>query len=182
MGKPKLNQSANDKIDACLRWFEQDLSPNVDSSSPRMAHRSIHSSWADTLPFGALSFSSQRVALFLRAIIKAPDLVILDEAFSGMDEKLRDKCLLFLAHGDSHATSGSSSRSVDSEIGEEGKVPGLTKEQALLCISHVREEIPGSVREWVCLPEANTGMPARFGRLRRPIERDWTGWNDIWGM
>ena len=164
MGRPKLDEVANAKIDACLRWFEQDLRPDFDSP-----YDSARPSWADDLPFGTLSFSSQRVALFLRAIVKAPDLVILDEAFSGMDEKLRDKCLLFLAHG-------------DSMVEDESKVPGLNAEQALLCISHVREEIPGSVREWICLPEANTGKPARFGRLEGSIEGEWKGWNDIWGM
>jgi len=61
-------------------------------------------------------------------------------------------------------------------------VGGLTDDQALLCISHVREEIPGSIREWICLPEANTGQPARFGRLDGPIEGDYRRWNEIWGM
>jgi hypothetical protein len=46
----------------------------------------------------------------------------------------------------------------------------------------VREEIPGSIREWICLPEANTGLEARFGRLDGPIEGDYRRWNEIWGM
>ncbi|KAK0112823.1 hypothetical protein ONS95_014551 [Cadophora gregata] len=191
-GLPKLDQSAKDKIEACLKWFEHDLRSepgSVDVSG---------TAWADELLFGGVPFSSQRVALFLRAIIKNPDLVILDEAFSGMDEGVRDRCLLFLAHGETKQFASASSPSsstkraagsqkpqiLESEVSKRNqvKVPGLGKDQALLCISHVREEIPGSIREWVCLPEANTGKPARFGRLDGPIEGDYRRWNEIWGM
>ncbi|KAG4413695.1 hypothetical protein IFR04_013164 [Cadophora malorum] len=190
-GLPKLDQSAREKIDACLKWFEHDL--RSESGSVTVSG----TAWADELLFGGVPFSSQRVALFLRAIIKKPDLVILDEAFSGMDEGVRDRCLLFLAHGETKQFSSSSSSAstkttvgtqqsqvVDSEESKlnQVKVPGLGKDQALLCISHVREEIPGSIREWICLPEANTGKPARFGRLDGPIEGDYRRWNEIWGM
>ncbi|KAH6718041.1 P-loop containing nucleoside triphosphate hydrolase protein [Leptodontidium sp. MPI-SDFR-AT-0119] len=189
-GLPKLDQSAKEKIDACLRWFEHDLRSDSGAATTR------GTAWADDLLFGGLPFSSQRVALFLRAIIKNPDLVILDEAFSGMDEGVRDRCLLFLAHGETKQFSSSSDESrkgptgaqrpqiVESEISrlKQVKVPGLGQNQALLCISHVREEIPGSIREWICLPEANTGKPARFGRLDGPIEGDYRRWNEIWGM
>ncbi|TVY42391.1 putative ABC transporter ATP-binding protein [Lachnellula occidentalis] len=191
-GVPKLDASASDKIDASLRWFEQDLRPGVDTSSKSAeelqrlkSHKSplasspfkaqveteveLRPTWADDLLFGGLPFSAQRVALFLRAIIKQPDLVILDEAFSGMDDGVRDRCLLFLAHGEAKVLSDvavhptRSPRIVDSAVSRAGmvKVSGLTKDQALICISHVREEIPGSIREWICLPEANTAMESR---------------------
>jgi hypothetical protein len=73
---------------------------------------------------------------------------------------------------------------VESEVVKRGevKISGLGKEQALIVISHVKEEIPGSIREWICLPEANTGKSARFGRLEGPIEGDWRRWGEIWGM
>jgi ABC-type molybdenum transport system ATPase subunit/photorepair protein PhrA len=192
-GKPNLNTDAKERIDASLRWFEEDLRPGNNASAE--SHRGVSSStdWADQLPFGGLPFSAQRIGLFLRAVIKHPDLVILDEAFSGMDDGVRDRCLLFLAHGETKQFStnmtqdreGSSGRLiVESEISKAGKVKveGLKEDQALLCISHVREEIPGSIREWICLPEANTGQPARFGRLNGPIEGDYQRWNEIWGM
>jgi ABC-type molybdenum transport system ATPase subunit/photorepair protein PhrA len=125
-------------------------------------------------------------------VIKKPDLVILDEAFSGMDEMVRDKCMLFLDHGENRTvcyTSDAESRPsqrriVASEAARSNsvKIGGLEPHQALLCISHVREEVPGCVREWICLPEANEGKAARFGRLQGPIEADWGRWNDIWGM
>jgi len=105
MGVPKLDTSANERIDACLRWFEQDLRPGATKDA--LPNSSARPDWADELFFGGLPFSAQRVALFLRAIIKQPDLVILDEAFSGMDDSVRDRCLLFLAHGETKAFSTS---------------------------------------------------------------------------
>jgi ABC-type molybdenum transport system ATPase subunit/photorepair protein PhrA len=191
-GVPRLNANASERIDACLRWFEEDLRPGQTQALTPPASDS-GPSWADKLLFGGIPFSAQRVALFLRAIIKNPDLVILDEAFSGMDDRVRDRCLLFLAHGESKQFTYSSSdpsskekerRVVESDISKSGqvKVDGLTEDQALLCISHVREEIPGSIREWICLPEANTRQPARFGRLDGPIEGNYRRWNEIWGM
>jgi ABC-type molybdenum transport system ATPase subunit/photorepair protein PhrA len=183
-GKPKLDAEASQRVDACLRWFEPDL-----RTAGKTGEEGIK--WADELLFGGLPFSSQRVALFLRAVIKSPDLVILDEAFSGMDDGVRDRCLLFLAHGEakifSHPTSSDVDKTpkvVESEVQRKGEVEvkGLDERQALIVISHVKEEIPGSVREWICLPEANTGKPARFGRLDGPIEGDYRRWGEIWGM
>ncbi|KAK6596409.1 ABC transporter [Botrytis cinerea] len=198
MGIPKLNVNANERIDSALRWFEQDLRLGG-VTGQNDEHGSL--SWADDVLFREMPFSSQRVALFLRAIIKAPDLVILDEAFSGMDDGVRDKCLLFLAHGeekqfahiqheksadDDVETKTKNLQIVESNVSKEGKVKvkGLSQNQALLCISHVREEIPGSVREWICLPEANTGKGARFGKLDGPIEGDWRRWGKFgaWGV
>ena len=191
-GVPKLDATANERIDACLRWFEEDLRPGQGKMATHEAS-STRPSWAEDLFFGGLPFSAQRIALFLRAIIKNPDLVILDEAFSGMDDGVRDRCLLFLAHGEAkeyfYSASSSASKEkerkiIESEISKAGQVKmgGLTEDQALLCISHVREEIPGSIREWICLPETNTEQPARFGRLDGPIEGDYRRWNEIWGM
>ena len=186
MGKPKWEndykrQKAQAKIDAALKWFEADLRTSGQTGEEG-------TEWADQLLFGGLPFSSQRVALFLRAIIKAPDLVILDEAFSGMDDGVRDRCLLFLAFGEARSLSTDSGdetpKASVSDVMRAGKVKvqGLHPGQALIVISHVKEEIPGSVREWICLPEANTGKPARFGRLDGPIEGDWRRWGEIWGM
>lgn len=75
---PKLDDLANERIDACLNWFEQDLRPKARESLNKESSRSTKSDWADDLLFGGLPFSAQRVAMFLRAIIKHPDLVILE--------------------------------------------------------------------------------------------------------
>jgi ABC-type molybdenum transport system ATPase subunit/photorepair protein PhrA len=183
MGVPQLDDAAHAAVDATLRWFE----PELRQSGVELRKDGERPIWADEVLFGGLPFSAQRLALFLRAVIKKPELVILDEAFSGMDDTVRDKCMLFLAHGENKTFSyGEDDQRtvVESEISKARnvKVGGLDPEQALLCISHVREEIPGCVREWICLPEANTGKPARFGKLDGPIEGDHRRWNEIWGM
>lgn len=186
-GVPKLDTDAHERIDACLRWFERDLRHGAVVSSKHTAAEMPKPTWADEVAFGFIPFSAQRIALFLRAVIKQPDIVILDEAFSGMDDGVRDRCLLFLAHGESKTIlkdDHGNSSVVESEISKNGrvKVGGLEDRQALLCISHVKEEIPGSIREWICLPEANTGIPARFGRLDGPIDGSYERWSEIWGM
>ncbi|KAI9847069.1 MAG: hypothetical protein M1837_003187 [Sclerophora amabilis] len=147
--------------------------------------------WADTLRFRDIPFSAQRVALFLRAIVKSPDLVILDEAFSGMDVYLRDKCMLFLEYGETRELFWPYGRERDdwrivvvSEVVKTGKVrfKGLHAEQALICVSHVKEEVPRVVRQWLCLPETHEGQPARSGTLEGPMYRNgWRGWEEIWG-
>lgn len=47
--------------------------------------------------FGGLSLSDQKTVLFLRSVVKRPDLLILDEAFSGMDAWRVEQCKDFLA-------------------------------------------------------------------------------------
>jgi ABC-type molybdenum transport system ATPase subunit/photorepair protein PhrA len=154
----------------------------------------IHSlDWADELRFGELSFSAQRVALFIRAVIRNPDVVVLDEAFSGMDDFARDKCHLFLSRGENAVFKWRTNevnrllrshgpRPMESDISRLGrtKVQGLTKEQALIIVSHKKEEVPGCVREWICLPEAGGGEPPRTGQLNGPLELGVNGWREIW--
>jgi ABC-type molybdenum transport system ATPase subunit/photorepair protein PhrA len=179
---PRMSDADRAVVNEALKWFEHELRPGA-AAAPEDTHAQ-DTKWADDVTFGDLPFSAQRVAMFLRATIKKPDLVILDESFGGMDEVVRDKCMLFLQHGTSKAYrwQGNDRRVVDTEGEAEAKVEGLEDRQALLVISHVREEIPGCVREWVCLPEAVTGKPARFGRLDGPLGRDWRRWEEIWGL
>lgn len=192
LSKAKLSDEARAKVDAALRWFEAELNP-VYTREP-----AADLSWASNYIFGELSFSAQRVLLFLRSIVKNADIVVLDEAFSGMDEGVRDKCMLFLAHGEAKiyargleiatGQEGSSTSNetvvVDSEQAKAGnvKVTGLSDQQALICISHIKEEVPDAVREWVCLPEANLGTPARFGRLDGPLRTNRKRWDEIWDV
>lgn len=221
LGKAQLNHDRDSDVDAYLRWFHAELNPGSspypeedeptkqdtaqslgqkkrrDPESQR-AKRELEQieaadiDWADELRFGEMSFSAQRVALFLRAIIKKPDLVILDEAFSGMDDYVRDRCMLFLARGQERSwayfkpnkTRRQRRVAVASRLSKSGeaRISGLSQEQALICVSHVKEEVPGLVREWMCLPDADEGKPARFGRLGSPLEWNWRKWDGIWGM
>ncbi|ERT00844.1 hypothetical protein HMPREF1624_02077 [Sporothrix schenckii ATCC 58251] len=186
--KPQLAPNAPGKVDACLRWFATELQPSSGGGgggSVAAASKSDANdlAWADNYLFGEMSFSAQRVLLFIRAVVKNPDIVVLDEAFSGMDESVRDKCELFLSHGET-ATYSADNKIVESEAAKKNKVQvhGLTDQQALICIAHVKEEVPDCVREWVCLPEANTTSAARFGRLDGPLRTDRRRWDEIWAQ
>lgn len=253
LSKPRLTHDVDEKVSACLRWFQSEIHPSL-GPRPWMAREMMRPpnrdqkwvefdgkaapvpgqglrykierdqgktvnygrdiiekaleemetecldpydlTWADELRFGEVSFSAQRVLLFLRAIIKNPELVVLDEAFSGMDDWARDKCLLFLSHGETmmfrylgcglrfprfRSTGPRPMRSDMDRLGRV-KVGGLTEDQALIVVSHKKEEVPGCVREWLALPEAGTGMPPRTGRLQGPLELSWSGWRTIWGL
>ncbi|CAO2654890.1 Nn.00g116230.m01.CDS01 [Neocucurbitaria sp. VM-36] len=177
--KPRLDENATNRVEACLRWFEAELNPRLKDG--QTSSRNLE--WTTQTVFGEVSFSAQRVLLFLRSIIRNPDIVILDEAFSGMDDLVRDKCLLFLSRGQSmelHYTDAGL-KPVESKIERSGKavVPGLQDHQALLCVSHSREEVPGCIREWVRLPEPGTGPP-KFGKFDGPVELDRRRWDEIW--
>lgn len=151
--------------------------------------------WADEMRFGELSFSAQRIALFLRAIIARPDIVVLDEAFSGLDEVVRDKCLLFLERGEREwiANSGSSRKAYDRDgitfnlrYKRDVTFAGLSKEQALIVVSHIKEEVPGSVRDWIYLPDASNETPPfpyKIGKVNGQVLRlDQKQWTDIWNL
>ena len=191
LGTPRLNHDKEVAIDSCLRWFENELNPAVTPSIQRMpsseAGRTKSVKWAEKIRFGDAPFSAQRVVLFLRAIVKKPDLVILDEAFSGMDDHVRDKCMLFLTWGETwyfviDKDNQKKRFAFDNRknLREEKVFEGLGQHQALICVSHVKEEVPGLVRDWIRLPEAGTGESVRFGRFAGPLESDEHGWEDVW--
>ncbi len=175
--KAKLDEALKNKVDAALRWFAPELRPVGSASTTTDQVDDLK--WADDYMFGEMSFSAQRVALFIRSMIKGSDIVVLDEAFSGMDDAVRDKCSLFLTAGESKTMLDG--KIVDSELSNV-VVGGLTDQQALICIAHIKEEVPDCVREWICLPEANTGLPARFGRLDGPLRNNDGRWQSIWGF
>ncbi|KAL9602519.1 MAG: hypothetical protein Q9219_001814 [cf. Caloplaca sp. 3 TL-2023] len=216
LSPPTLTYKLDELVDTYLRWFEPELNPffrrSLETKSgsqykslgfyalAHQGHSLRHGSsvlnfqsftgWADTVTFSSLPFSAQRLALFLRAIIKKPDLVVLDEAFSGMDASLRNKCLLFLTWGTTRyfrPEKNIGSKLYFSETPAEivelmETVEGLEERQALIVVSHVREEVPGLVRDWVCLPVAEEGGKPRFGRLRKPLELVPAEWERIWGV
>lgn len=168
------------------QWFtfEQNLATSVE--------------WADNVLFGELSFSAQRVTLFLRAVIASPDIVILDEAFGGMDDLMRDKCLVFLQHGESHRLTPyeynkkSAFRRDDYTVMK--RIPyeldhdftittGLTERQALVVVSHVKEEVPECVRNYVYLPASGSGQPCKIDKIvKNPLRDDAELWASIWGL
>lgn len=212
LSKPRLTHQHDCRVDAFLRWFAPELSPTGISELQSILNgcmrgnwrrsgemrtrlegllvRNNDLDWADSTTFRDLSFSSQRLILFLRAIVSNPDLIILDEALSGMDKHVRDKCLLFLSHGEKIQFKGKSqansagtrfvkSLQTDNDMVNFG---GLEDRQALLTISHSKEDIPGCIRQWICLPEPGEGKPARVGELPGPLEFNVNGWEHIWNL
>lgn len=165
LAKPTLDEAARKRVDATLRWFANDLRQQRGGAYVQKGKTADEDnlSWATELRFAELSFPAQRLALFLRAIVHSPPLIILDEAFSGIDEAVRDRALAFLSHGDN------------------GVMQGLSEEQALLVISHAKEDVPGCVREWICLPEPGEQKGPRIGELGGPLELNPEGWKEIWG-
>lgn len=195
-------------MDACLQWFRRELDPagrgskRLDTmieqngrpqNSPQIDLRAYIGqdlTWASETRFRDISFSAQRVVLFIRAIIKKPDLIILDEAFSGMDEATRLKCMLFLAYGESMWLDepGNEDIVLRSEVHtlleDENyiRVHGIEPRQALLCVSHRMEEVPPVIDRWICLPEPNTDKAVRFGKLdsRSSSFSQGRWWNEVW--
>ncbi|KAF7196632.1 putative ABC transporter ATP-binding protein [Pseudocercospora fuligena] len=211
LARAKLSAEADRRVDAFLRWFAKELNPNHGaktfletledtwdlkrgpSTTRKAAAQKFYDenfyddsdlTWADDVRFRELSFSSQRLLLFLRAIVASPDLVILDEALSGIDERIRDKALLFLSQGEKvAAVLGSFAQ--PSALSLMGKVSfeGLTQDQALLVISHSKEDVPGCLREWICLPEPGEGRVPRTGKLPGPLSLHPQEWSEgIWAQ
>ncbi|KAK5730803.1 hypothetical protein LTR15_000741 [Elasticomyces elasticus] len=201
LAKPKLNEDAKRRVNACLRWFSKELNPKWSKETPydrlalakdkAMARKlqeevladDADLAWASQLTFREVSFSSQRLLLFLRAVVASPDLVIMDEALSGIDEAIRDKALLFLSHGEkvSKIVDNVAQPSMLARIGAT-VIDGLSPEQALLVISHSKEDVPGCIREWICLPEPGEGKQPRVGKLAGPLELNPAAWGEIWGQ
>lgn len=73
-------QEIGDFAHELLQEFDDEISPFLD------------------VPFNNLTVSQQKLALFLRAVIKNPEILILDEAFSCMDdEAMMMKCHKFIS-------------------------------------------------------------------------------------
>ncbi|KAJ5179415.1 hypothetical protein N7492_002625 [Penicillium capsulatum] len=171
LSKPDLTWERDQTVDRVLEAFRKELGPsgNAKMSDPKLnpemfptpetdwkVYQKLLDSYqkadyADDILFRELTTAQQRIVLFLRALVHRPDIVILDEAFSGLTSSQRDKCLHFLEHG------------------VEG-FPGLTDEQALITVSHVKEEIPDSVRYYMRLPSeddgGSKGLDFRLGVLQ----------------
>ena len=62
----------------------------------------------------------------------------------------------------------------------------MSEDQALITISHVKEEIPNVVRHWLYLPgpdeERNTRTPFRVGVLGASEDISLNAWDKIWDV
>jgi molybdate transport system ATP-binding protein len=96
-------------------------------TSPRQDQRILHlleqfgiTALAER-PFARLSTGEQRLALLIRALVKDPPLLVLDEPFQGLDERLMRKARHWLEDQ-------------------------LSPEQTLILVSHQQNEIPRTVQ------------------------------------
>jgi ABC-type molybdenum transport system ATPase subunit/photorepair protein PhrA len=218
LSTPRMNHEDDESVDATLRWFQIFLDPVLrrpDAIAPAIDSRTLKSyvasynaidvDWADIVRFGDLDFSTQRVALFLRAVIRKPDIVILDEAFGGMSTFARVTCMTWLAYGQMRVVSGDRSfKKRTSQLEKYDnywqfksfpravKVRGLEPRQTLLCVAHRKEDVPPILSHWMMLPpdggrmevteNVENGVPPRFGRFNFE-GREWSKgpwWHDMW--
>ncbi|KAI9373362.1 P-loop containing nucleoside triphosphate hydrolase protein [Aspergillus egyptiacus] len=211
LSKPNLDYERDQDVSAVLRFFKTDLDPSYDPVSkpdpPKILKDTSHLpeigpnhrgsfipldydvEYADTTTFGQLSTPQQRLVLFLRALVHKPDLIILDEPFSGMSASMRDKCIYFLEIGEQipgrrvtprtrrAALKAFWSRDALREHPDRTSLrskpsvrfTGLSDSQTLIVISHVREEIPDTCRHYMRLPsrkDDGTKLDFRFGSLK----------------
>ncbi|KAF9883841.1 hypothetical protein FE257_002732 [Aspergillus nanangensis] len=203
--KPNLNHERDLDVSAALRFFKAELDPDAAVTTrekpPRVTIESrelfprltaqkggaaftpadYDIEYADSIRFSELDTAHQRLVLFIRAVIHKPDIIILDEAFSGMSAHIRDKCIHFLEAGE-HSRSRVSTATRRTTLKETwlkgfnaNDAPirhhGMSDDQALIMISHNREEIPDSVRYYMRLPSENVDestepLDFRFGVLK----------------
>lgn len=102
----KLNEEQCSSINHALNYF------NISSLMQRL--------------FSSLSFGEQRLVLFIRAIIKLPKLLILDEAYQGFDKNTISICNTYI-----------------DEI--------LPKETTIVFTSHYQEEMPKCISNFLFL-------------------------------
>ncbi|KAJ5488520.1 hypothetical protein N7539_003410 [Penicillium diatomitis] len=205
LSKPKLDYEKDLDVSAALRAFKEELDPNAafEEAAPVVVDNSLlprlepegsrrlrkptsdfynpleyQVDYADNITFGQLTVAQQRIVLFLRALIHKADIVILDEPFSGLTASQRDKCLHFLEKGET-GLGHPMPRGIPTRL------HGLSEEQALVLISHVKEEIPDSVRYFMRLPsESITGPESgdfRTGMLKESsVLSDPKIWDLVW--
>jgi ABC-type molybdenum transport system ATPase subunit/photorepair protein PhrA len=278
--KPKLTDKGNKLVNAFLGWWQPELDPSYRPPPPTEPSASPIDDWMSTcypplthstkianelgwasspaITFGTLTFQSQRLLLLLRAIIKNPDIVILDEAFSGFSPAVREKAMSFLTAGEGRMLLQRQPIEVSSLVSNEGEsveekssleieknsrcdidmicrkmsikvddllaeqevtspdararvdhlrsmsltqlnamvvdendlsgytFTGLNTRQALVVVSHVREEIPDVVNEYVRLPGEEEvieqGRSVEMGTCENGSIRTVEGWSRIWAL
>ena len=173
--KPQLNADRTKMVDHFLRVWRSELCQTASRANDESL---VWASDKENHPaFGRLPFGTQRLLLLLRAIIKQPDIILLDEAFSGLPTAVRDKALGWLEKGDG---------SLKQKINDGVIFPGLADRQALVVVSHVRDEVPGCINEYVRLPSEeeamDLGRTILIGKSEHGEIKSAEGWNRVWGL
>jgi ABC-type molybdenum transport system ATPase subunit/photorepair protein PhrA len=203
LSKPKLTTEIDSDVNAVLKHFQPELDPaagkgeipeintEIFPTIPKPPQYGIkkpyvppehHCDYADDIRFGELTTAQQRIVLFIRALVHRPDIIILDEAFSGLSSTQRDKCIDFIDCGERPRNAR---QTVQRNAKPTYRFNGLTQEQSLLVISHVPEEIPDSVRHFLRLPSdpgaGQSPLDFRFGMLGvNSLLRKPSVWDTVW--
>jgi ABC-type molybdenum transport system ATPase subunit/photorepair protein PhrA len=87
----------------------------------------------DTVAFASIAFSSispgeQRLVLLMRALVGRPPLVLLDEAWSGMDDAMIAAARRYLRG--------------EYTTDDSGRIKGIGEDQAVVVITHWEHEVP----------------------------------------
>jgi ABC-type molybdenum transport system ATPase subunit/photorepair protein PhrA len=85
-----------------------------------------------TLPFTSLSPGEQRLVLLMRALVGRPPLILLDEAWSGMDDNMLAAVRRYLRGEVISTGSGGHVRTLQ----------GIDATQAVVVVTHWEEEVP----------------------------------------
>ncbi|CRG86581.1 putative ABC transporter ATP-binding protein C323,04 [Talaromyces islandicus] len=126
--------------------------------------------YADEMTFGQLDVAQQRLVLFIRAIIKKQEVIVLDEAFSAMPPTMRQKCFALL-EGPPPAAEGQESE----------QLPYVDETQSVIFVSHQRQEIPDSVRFWMRLPsQVGDDQQLNFAMGVLPDGETLASSNELW--
>lgn len=200
---PMLNHERDVLVNACLRWCAEELltdsglvpdeAPDLtppDAQAPKdglalLQMRDLMSpdlDWADRVRFGDLSVGAQAVVVFLRALLKKPELLLMREPFRDMSRGLRERCEYFMQP--------QSRKPPDWALDLDRRVMGprrwrsvakriiatmqLRPHQAVIYVTSKRGEEYFLVQDWLLLPgpeKKKAALPPQFtwhyGRIRR---------------
>ena len=186
-GAPQLDYNCDRRVSACLRSFEPELRMDIahgtttaerkESGPDPLQIKPTTTSdydlevqeyftdaldWADGICFGDLPRSAQQIAIYLRAIIGEPDLIILEDSFGEMESQLRQKCVQLLFDGNTHQPKRSSTQSEET-LGQRVHnnaiiLPALSPDQALICYTREPSHTPHWVEDWIFLLEHDNAV------------------------
>ncbi|KAF8802603.1 P-loop containing nucleoside triphosphate hydrolase protein [Phlegmacium glaucopus] len=130
------------RVGRCWEVLEALGPASWNSSLPLKSHSNTQTS-AGTIAFASIPFSSispgeQRLVLLMRALVGRPPLVLLDEAWSGMDDGMIAAARRYLR--------GDCTMSSSADAGDHG-MAGVGEDQAVVVITHWEDEVPWTGKE-----------------------------------
>lgn len=135
------------RVGRCWEVLEALGPASWNSSVPSKSHLNTQPSVATitfaSIPFSSISPGEQRLVLLMRALVGHPPLVLLDEAWSGMDDGMIAAARRYL-RGDGVILC---SDDANSDAGGGHEVAGVGRDQAVVVITHWEDEVPWAGEE-----------------------------------